>query len=263
MPEFPLYFENCGCDFECTTRIDARFAGSIGLEFVEQRAVELFEDGRRHLLEGPCVWLTWPGRHYRYHPAPECASWRHRYVRFWGSRVAEWTEQGLLPFEPQPLADGASMGQRLDQVIALSREVSGDALLRGANLLEAVLLDLAAWRADRQAYPAWLQTLLAEMRGDDWEEAAFAQRHGMSRVTLRRHFRRAMGLPLHGYVLRLRIQRARTLLEETVLPLATIAERLGYCDTYYFQQQFRQLVGVTPTQYRKHLPAPRRSGARG
>ncbi|HEY3376966.1 MAG TPA: AraC family transcriptional regulator [Armatimonadota bacterium] len=257
MADFPIHFEKCAKEPDCSARIDSRFVRSIGLEFVEQRAVELFEDGRRYLLEGPSIWLTWPERQYRYHPAPGCANWLHRYVRFFGPRAVEWEQHGLLPFEPQPLADGVAMGQRLDQVIALSQEVSCAAHLRAANLLEAVLLDLADWRATRHPYPAWLRELLSCIQAREvgaWDETAFAQQYGMSLVTLRRHFRQLMGLPLHAYILRVRLQRARILLEETPLPLKAIAEQLGYCDTYYFQQQFRQLVGVTPAQYRKHLP---------
>jgi YesN/AraC family two-component response regulator len=42
-------------------------------------------------------------------------------------------------------------------------------------------------------------------------------------------------------------------LEQTDLTIQTIIERLGYKDKAFFYKRFKQLVGVTPRQYRKML----------
>jgi AraC-like DNA-binding protein len=73
----------------------------------------------------------------------------------------------------------------------------------------------------------------------------------MATSTLRRRFRDAAGLPLHEYVLRQRIARARTLLGDTELPIKTVAAQLGYQDVYFFTRQFRLRTGITPAVYRR------------
>ena len=48
-----------------------------------------------------------------------------------------------------------------------------------------------------------------------------------------------------------RIERCKSYLEQTDLTIQTIIERLGYKDKAFFYKRFKQLVGVTPRQYRK------------
>lgn len=49
-----------------------------------------------------------------------------------------------------------------------------------------------------------------------------------------------------------RLNTAANELTYTNLPVATIAERVGYLDTSYFYHEFKRLFGVTPTQYRQN-----------
>jgi AraC-like DNA-binding protein len=53
------------------------------------------------------------------------------------------------------------------------------------------------------------------------------------------------------YVTSLRLQEARRLLTSTNRTLSSIALETGFCDQSHFTKRFRQLTGMTPTQYRK------------
>ena len=44
---------------------------------------------------------------------------------------------------------------------------------------------------------------------------------------------------------------ARTLLRDTDLPLARIAELCGFCIAYYLSNRFRQTMGLSPREWRK------------
>lgn len=58
------------------------------------------------------------------------------------------------------------------------------------------------------------------------------------------------------YVARLRVRKACSLLDDPAqIPVAEVALRCGYEDNAYFSRFFRQMVGMTPSQYRKR---PRR-----
>jgi AraC family transcriptional regulator, arabinose operon regulatory protein len=63
-------------------------------------------------------------------------------------------------------------------------------------------------------------------------------------------FRRATGTSVLRYQTRLRMSRARELLDTTDRPIAEIARTLGYTDPFYFSRQFTRIHGVSPTAYR-------------
>ncbi|ACC73378.1 transcriptional regulator, AraC family [Paraburkholderia phymatum STM815] len=77
----------------------------------------------------------------------------------------------------------------------------------------------------------------------------------LSEFHLARMFRTSFGLPPHAWIALQRLERARTLLRTTALPLADIATQCGYANASHFSHRFRQGVGVTPAVYRRALRA--------
>jgi len=66
-------------------------------------------------------------------------------------------------------------------------------------------------------------------------------------------FRQATGMTPHKYVVHLRLERARKLLEQPELTLMQIAQSCGFQDQSQFTTTFRRFAGVTPGQYRRQL----------
>ncbi len=58
------------------------------------------------------------------------------------------------------------------------------------------------------------------------------------------------GVPLHRYVLQVRISHALEMLQESDRPVGEIAAACGFCDIYHFSKCFKQALGVTPSRYR-------------
>jgi LacI family transcriptional regulator len=67
-----------------------------------------------------------------------------------------------------------------------------------------------------------------------------------------------MGCSIHQEVLRLRVQRAHTLLVETDLPLAEIAERTGFKHQEYMGSVFKIRTGKTPGALRREFASKKR-----
>jgi AraC family transcriptional regulator len=61
-------------------------------------------------------------------------------------------------------------------------------------------------------------------------------------------FRRAAGLPLHQYVIRRRVERARELLKTTDLPITEVALEVGFAHQSHLARWTRRLFGATPTE---------------
>jgi len=93
----------------------------------------------------------------------------------------------------------------------------------------------------------WItQNLQAEITLD-----AMAARGAMSTRTLTRQFREATGTTPLQWVLALRMDEARRLLETTDLTIDEIAERCGFGATLSLRTHFRHRLDTTPTNYRR------------
>ncbi|MHC4886184.1 MAG: helix-turn-helix domain-containing protein [Planctomycetota bacterium] len=81
--------------------------------------------------------------------------------------------------------------------------------------------------------------------------AKLAQACGLSPKHLTRLFIAQYGISPKQLQIRLRINRARGLLEDTPLHLKEIAARLGYPDAYTFAKQFKAQTGIPPGRLRR------------
>src|SRR5690606_18057259 len=86
-------------------------------------------------------------------------------------------------------------------------------------------------------------------------EAMIAQ-SGMPERTFKRRFTEATGLAPLAYVQRLRIERAKRLLEAGSESVDGISWRVGYEDPAFFRRLFKRLTGLSPSQYRRRFRAP-------
>jgi len=66
-------------------------------------------------------------------------------------------------------------------------------------------------------------------------------------------FRRALGVPVHQYVIRRRIERAAVLLRETRLPISRIALDSGFAHQSHLARHMRRVLGVSPGELRDSL----------
>jgi AraC family transcriptional regulator len=64
-------------------------------------------------------------------------------------------------------------------------------------------------------------------------------------------FRAATGCTPHQYLLQLRIEKAQSLMKDQFLRIIDIAESCGFASQSQFSRVFRQVIGVTPRQYRR------------
>lgn len=63
-------------------------------------------------------------------------------------------------------------------------------------------------------------------------------------------FKQQLNKKFVDYVTELRIEEGKRLLHNTTLRMSEIAERVGYSDLAYFSNNFKKIVGVSPSEYR-------------
>ncbi len=95
-----------------------------------------------------------------------------------------------------------------------------------------------------------------------WAAANYHQRNPVNRMirisglaerTFIRRFLAATGYRPIDYILTLRIEEAKQILESTQSPVDDVATEVGYEDPAYFRRLFKRTVGITPSQYRKRF----------
>lgn len=78
---------------------------------------------------------------------------------------------------------------------------------------------------------------------------------GLERSYFSKIFHRQTGVTAQNYILNVRIQRSKLLLERTDYTVKEIASYVGMKDEYYFSRAFKQAVGVSPSRYRRDFLA--------
>jgi len=81
---------------------------------------------------------------------------------------------------------------------------------------------------------------------------AMANACGLGTKALLRSFKASVGTSPYQYVIAVRVERAKELLQDQSLGLAEIALRCGFSHQEHLTRMFRRLVGQTPGRYRRH-----------
>lgn len=114
----------------------------------------------------------------------------------------------------------------------------------------------------------YMNTLLKNRQGEDkviaqcqvwlannYEQASpishLVQETGLSDKALTRRFKAATGMTPIEYVIKLRVEESKQMLEASTASIEEIAEQVGYRDSSFFVKKFKSVVGLTPAQYRK------------
>lgn len=79
---------------------------------------------------------------------------------------------------------------------------------------------------------------------------------GISKSQIERDFKRLFGVTPRGFLQQTRMDEALRFLE-TDTNIAAIAYDCGYADHSAFTRRFRQVVGISPSEYRRRLQAPK------
>jgi transcriptional regulator GlxA family with amidase domain len=86
---------------------------------------------------------------------------------------------------------------------------------------------------------------------------ALAQRSKMSARNFQRVFTRQCGMPPAKFIERLRVERARVVIEDTGLSMNEVARKSGFDDEQRMRRSFRRVLGINPADHAARVrPAP-------
>ena len=76
---------------------------------------------------------------------------------------------------------------------------------------------------------------------------------GFSLSTIKRIFQSQAGCGALHYFLKLKIKEAKRLIKETDMSITEISEKLGFSSIHYFSRIFKNITGISPSQYAKSV----------
>jgi len=100
------------------------------------------------------------------------------------------------------------------------------------------------------------------LKAQRWMQANFQKPVALEKIanaattserTLIRRYKSVLDMSPTKYLQRLRIARARELLESTAYPVSKISWEVGYEDVNSLRKQFKDIVGLTPSEYRQRF----------
>lgn len=141
-----------------------------------------------------------------------------------------------------------SMSDTSDQLEWLDQHIRFQELLR--HILRQ---NLQASRPPtiRQAVESTIE-LMRQDYGEEWTVGRMAETANIGRWQYTRVFKEITGQVPLQYLSGIRVDQAKHLLQVTDDRLLDIAHNVGFGNEYYFNRRFKQTVGLSPGQYRRH-----------
>jgi AraC-like DNA-binding protein len=159
-----------------------------------------------------------------------------------------------------PALEGLEVARRM-LLIEMESPSQGSAVMI-ARILDLIFIQiLRTWAASADAEPNWLAgasdrqigpalSAIHRHPGHDWTVEELARACSLSRSAFAERFAARVGKPPAAYLASVRLDAATGLLRDTTIPVALIAERVGYLSESAFSRAFKNRYGAPPARWR-------------
>lgn len=267
MPPFDTRFVHWP-EMDLTTRTVA--AQPLQRHVHESYCIGLVEHGARIISTRNAEIRVLPGEIFVLNPGqPHACRFLHSDHRYHVISVTASTMQALsqqdaphLPhFKPVRIADRLIAGA-IRRFCALA-ERDHDPIERETLLVQILTRLIAQYRdpSPEMAHPPAASDSI--LRAQDYLSSYYTHKLSLTHLAdlchlspyhFQRTFVECVGLSPHDYQLHLRIKHSKRMLRQG-LPVADVAQTVGFVDQSHFTHSFKRLVGITPGYFaRQHQP---------
>jgi len=164
---------------------------------------------------------------------------------------------GASPFPAGPMAQALlDMLNRAERAFEIDPRQARVFIGEASRLLEPALdggktraTGLASWQ-ERKVLRQLDHRLDQPIRNQDLADVV-----GLSISHFGRRFKASFGMSPRDYLIRARVERAKTLMRDRNTPLSQVALDCGFCDQAHMCRLFRAVVGNTPSRWRREQTA--------
>ena len=95
------------------------------------------------------------------------------------------------------------------------------------------------------------QIIVENIDNPDLDQQILCREMGMSRASLFNRMKSITGAGAKEYITRIRLEKAKKLIEETDMTIAEVSDKTGFSSQSYFSTAFKTYAGLTPSQYKQ------------
>lgn len=252
--DYPILINTTGY-YEATTSFETY--NSIGrddyyLMYIIDGQLTIEIDGSESTLKKGAIVIFPPEYRYKYRGNPPA---HYLYVHFTGSYADRFLEE--CGFNNLPCIIKNEFNIELNNKFNLmidtliyNRPLS---IQKCACLLQEILIDIRT-DALNKLDNSPLKASLNHIHSFFTSKVDIPYLAGLENLSNSRYvaiFKNQTGKSPNEYIIDLRLQLAKSLLENTNMSIKQISERVGYNDQYFFSRLFKKHLGVSPQNYRK------------
>lgn len=217
-------------------------------------------DGTTQTFQAGDFFWVFPDIPHTYAAVPG-KTWSQFYVTFAGSAFDQWRSAGVLDprkfvYHLQPVEYWLGRFQSMLAALPTSDPFSMQPICSLQGLLAEAMESHGHSPAERENV-VWLEQAFELIaRGDcesSLEMTRIADALGMSYANFRKRFTQLARISPGRYHASLVMRRACQWMHEESVSSKEIARRLNFCNEYHFARRFKQIVGMTPSVYRRQL----------
>ncbi|HUX50196.1 MAG TPA: AraC family transcriptional regulator [Spirochaetia bacterium] len=224
------------------------------------RGVLRWQPDNSCIVEAGTAFLLFPGVWHAYSPDAQ-TGWDEYWVGFTGPFPATLLQRGLIGPERPAYRIGLQDTILSDfaEIFDLAeREPPGFQLRLGASIIQIIAKILTT--SYREAQQSGAEQIVAQAKfhmeenlyGDIAIDGLLSGIN-LSYSAFLKLFKNYTGLSPHQYFLQMKLNRAKTLLQQPGRAVKEIALGLGFRDQFYFSRLFKSKIGVTPTQWQSRM----------
>lgn len=255
-----------GAEFPPPSHPDEYFFSWKKGRVLREWQIGLIEDGRgeiefrnrRHALRKNTLFVLPPGQWHRYRPEKK-TGWSTLWIGFGGDLAGRLVD--AVGIDPEgDVLDTRNMhgfhrlfSETVTEILERGQGSTYSTAARVPALIAALI------EGKNETFPGTshteivhrAQTHIAEHADEIVDFERLSAVLGIPYRTFRHVFAKETGTSPHQYQLGIRLNRAKNLLRSTKMPIAEIAESLGFNSTWYFAHFFRKRVKTSAAAYRR------------
>lgn len=222
-----------------------------------------FEDKHtpRTVVSRGDMFFLYPNVWHTYGPE-EGGYWNEIFLVFYGEIPGSWHRAGWLPTNPPllSLGDVSFWKRKIENVPGKRMPWDAGSCCEEMNRLQQLLSESISHHkgggSAQESCRQWMETVNKLLEKElpahpDWD--SIAARLGMGYEAFRKRFVRVFNVSPVKHLIRLRINRSCDMLAHPAHSNRMVAEALGFCDEYYFSRCFKQVIGMTPREFRRQM----------
>lgn len=227
----------------------------FAIEFVLAGSIHFVQEGKKYHIR--------PGEVFLVHLGRNCSYWPDEYCQRLSCTISGKSLQSVLHaaglFECDVVKlKSAESRQKMEKLMRACmdeyKHKKPQFRIRASELVYRLLMELARIN-HAQNKPELLEKAVELMEhhlSKTLSLSELAALLGSSRSSLARTFAQYLNETPINYFIRLKMDAAKSLLQNTNMQIQEIADYVGYNNSLYFSSEFKKRVGKSPREYRKY-----------